>query len=398
MEKVKALVSEHFGVEALSIKKMAGYESLNYLVKTKEAKYVFKHYLNDGEIGAQLLAESEVLLELSEAFPTLYPHSILAKDGNYVIALDNAEHIRLLTFLEGTLLAETVQTPTLLTSFGQFLARMDQALLGHKSITLEARKINWDLQYCLRNQRLAYAIESPNKRKIVDYYFLQFRECVLPHITYLRKSVIHNDANDWNVLCEGDKVSGIIDFGDMVYAPLINELAIALMYVMVEVEQPIQAATTVIKAYHNILPLQEKELDCLFYLIAGRLCTSVCNSAYGRQENPDNAYISVSEKGAWALLETFLTINPIFATNEFKKACGFEVLIEEDMSKEIERRNHYFSKALSLSYKEPIKMHSSTDGPFDNVLKMKPPLCFTKQNADRVVAEIDRILRGVSDG
>jgi len=295
-------------------------------------------------------------------------------------------------------LAETVQTPTLLTSFGQFLARMDQALLGHKSITLEARKINWDLQYCLRNQRLAYAIESPNKRKIVDYYFLQFRECVLPHITYLRKSVIHNDANDWNVLCEGDKVSGIIDFGDMVYAPLINELAIALMYVMVEVEQPIQAATTVIKAYHNILPLQEKELDCLFYLIAGRLCTSVCNSAYGRQENPDNAYISVSEKGAWALLETFLTINPIFATNEFKKACGFEVLIEEDMSKEIERRNHYFSKALSLSYKEPIKMHSSTDGPFDNVLKMKPPLCFTKQNADRVVAEIDRILRGVSDG
>ena len=106
----------------------------------------------------------------------------------------------------------------------------------------------------------------------------------------------------------------------------------------------------------------------------------------------------MSEKGAWALLETFLTINPIFATNEFKKACGFEVLIEEDMSKEIERRNHYFSKALSLSYKEPIKMHSSTDGPFDNVLKMKPPLCFTKQNADRVVAEIDRILRGVSDG
>jgi len=35
----------------------------------------------------------------------------------------------------------------------------------------------------------------------------------------------------------------------------------------------------------------------------------------------------------------------------------------------------------------------STDGPFHNVLKIKPPLCFTARDADRLAAELDGILR-----
>ena len=35
----------------------------------------------------------------------------------------------------------------------------------------------------------------------------------------------------------------------------------------------------------------------------------------------------------------------------------------------------------------------STDGPFNNVLKTKPPLCFTKENADLVQNKIYEILK-----
>jgi 4-aminobutyrate aminotransferase-like enzyme len=34
----------------------------------------------------------------------------------------------------------------------------------------------------------------------------------------------------------------------------------------------------------------------------------------------------------------------------------------------------------------------STDGPFHNVLKIKPPLVFTQRNADELVETLDRIL------
>jgi 4-aminobutyrate aminotransferase-like enzyme len=35
----------------------------------------------------------------------------------------------------------------------------------------------------------------------------------------------------------------------------------------------------------------------------------------------------------------------------------------------------------------------STDGPFNNVIKLKPPLCFTKENAKKVVDNIDEVLK-----
>jgi 4-aminobutyrate aminotransferase-like enzyme len=34
----------------------------------------------------------------------------------------------------------------------------------------------------------------------------------------------------------------------------------------------------------------------------------------------------------------------------------------------------------------------STDGPFHNVLKIKPPLCFTARDADRLVSTLDDVL------
>jgi len=35
----------------------------------------------------------------------------------------------------------------------------------------------------------------------------------------------------------------------------------------------------------------------------------------------------------------------------------------------------------------------STDGPFDNILKIKPPLCFQPRDADFLMASMEKILR-----
>jgi 4-aminobutyrate aminotransferase-like enzyme len=37
----------------------------------------------------------------------------------------------------------------------------------------------------------------------------------------------------------------------------------------------------------------------------------------------------------------------------------------------------------------------STDGPFENVIKIKPPLVFSLEDAGRVVGELDEVLAGV---
>jgi ethanolamine-phosphate phospho-lyase len=51
---------------------------------------------------------------------------------------------------------------------------------------------------------------------------------------------------------------------------------------------------------------------------------------------------------------------------------------------------------LAQGVKAYLRDHNiliGTDGPFDNVLKSKPPLCFTRQNVDQVVATIDQFLK-----
>ena len=50
---------------------------------------------------------------------------------------------------------------------------------------------------------------------------------------------------------------------------------------------------------------------------------------------------------------------------------------------------------LAHLIKNQLRDHNiliSTDGPFDSVLKTKPPLCFTKENALLVTTQIEKVL------
>lgn len=354
---IQALLNKHFRLEVASVTELEGYASRNYKVKTAKQCYVLKLYDNHSETLKHLELESLALTQLKKLdqyhFPKEFGLSNIEGDAK------TGEIARLLSFLEGEFLAEVPHTAVLLHSFGRFLGQMDLELAQVEAYQLGYRDFHWDLRcFALNNDLLTY-IENPEDRRIVDYFFLQYEEQVSPVAHKLRKSLIHNDGNDWNVLTTNGKVSGIIDFGDMCYSWLINELAVALPYVMMDKEEPLQSAADVIRGYHEVYPLEEQELDLLYCLIAARLCTSVCNSAYTKRQLPDSTYITISEKPAWSLLKKWLTINPILATNIFREAASFPSKEYPDSDQQVKRRNVVLSKSLSLSYEDPIQMHRS---------------------------------------
>ena len=59
------------------------------------------------------------------------------------------------------------------------------------------------------------------------------RRHVAPRLASFRRSAIHGDANDYNVLVDArtQRVAGIVDFGDMVVSQTVNDVAIAMAYV-----------------------------------------------------------------------------------------------------------------------------------------------------------------------
>lgn len=356
------LLQREFGIQKVNIKKLSGYDNVNYLIETTNDKYILKTYLKSDELFDLVNAENEILLLLNESDNKKYPKPIPFLDKSYVkvIKIDGKlTIIRMLSFLEGDFLGEVVHTKKLFQSFGTFLAKLNLKLQKLTNYTIKARQWEWDIQYLNLNKKYIDDIPDAKDQNIARYFFQQYEENVIPILPELRKSIIHNDANEWNVLVDNDSVSGFIDFGDLAHSQLINELAVAITYACYDKENPLKWASIIVKSYHNTLSITENEIQVLYYLIAVRLCISVCNSAHSKKENPDNEHILLSENPAWQMLYRLLSINPIAAENSFRKAIGLSIKKPKSIPKMIENRYQSMSSILSVSYDEPIYMEKA---------------------------------------
>jgi Ser/Thr protein kinase RdoA (MazF antagonist) len=307
------LFQKYFSLTPVDITRLNGYDNVNYLVTTGKEKYILKSYKPDPVTMTLLEAEHKVLLSLQKENDGRYPKPIAFTDGCYIKIIENEgeKYIwRLLTFLEGEFLGGVAHTKTMFRSLGKFLAEMDLVLQQLHHPAIEQRVWKWDIQHLYLNEKYIDDIPQNIDKNIVRHFFRQYDKHVVPVLPELRKQIIHNDANEWNVLTQNGVVSGIIDFGDLSYTPLINELAIALTYACFDKTNPLEWAIPVIKAYNQILPLEEKELNILYYLIASRLTQSVCNAAYAGKNMPENEHAFVSEEKAWKMLYLWSEIDP----------------------------------------------------------------------------------------
>lgn len=355
---IKSVLKQHYNLEESTHSSLEGYDSINYKVKSKKGTFVLKQQAYSLEALELLKAENAVLEKLSHLHEYDFPVP-MPSITNELISIEKDQIYRLLSFVDGIFLGDVSHTSELLYSIGTFLGQMDKELKGFHHSAIAGKETQWDLKLFKSNFQYLKYIANPKDRNLVDYFFMQFDQHVYPIQHQLRKSVIYNDANHWNVLTQNGKLSGIIDFGDMCYSWIINEVAIALSYVMMDKEDPLAIAAHLIKGYQTVYPLNEQELDILYYLVAARLCTSVCNSAYAKTLKPDSEYITISEKPAWDLLRQWLAVSPVKAKDSFRKAAGIDLSSKTSTSEQLERRDKNFSKALSLSYKNPIHMSQS---------------------------------------
>jgi 4-aminobutyrate aminotransferase-like enzyme len=359
---MNSFLEKEFGFSKVDSEKLNGYDNVNYLVSTANNKYIFKTYYYSQELFDLVTAENKVLLFLREIENNYYPTPIPFTDGTFVKSqtINKKRQVcRMLSFLEGEFLGNVKHTRNVFKSLGAFLANLDLQLQKLNSYVIKSRVWEWDIQNLGLNKKYLDDITNSKDRNVIRYFFLQFDEVVTPYFPELRKQLIHNDANEWNILVQDDAISGLIDFGDIAYSFLINEVAIAITYACYDKENPLEWACIILESYHNILPLEEKEIDVLYYLIAARLCISVCNSAHAKKTDPDNIYASVSEKSAWKMIYRWLEINPIHAKNSFKKVTGHKIDEVPQLDNVISKRHQHISSLLSLSYKEPIYMESS---------------------------------------
>lgn len=278
-----------------SLSALGGERDTNMRVRAGGDDFVMKI----GEPATEEFARYEVALldHLAAADPELPVPRVLRPHAGDALQQWNPDAgpprlVRMYTFLPGSPLRDAA--PAILYDVGRMLARLDRALAAVPPPP--RRRIDWDLRAAptLRD-RLAGLDDPALAHRALDRY----ESSTADRLAELPRQLIHNDANPDNVRhCPGDSVTGLIDFGDAVEAPPIQELATACAYQMAT---GLDAVTALVRGYHSRRRLSDSEISLLPGLIGARQVLSVALSARNAGNRPDNGeYLMRNFACCWA--------------------------------------------------------------------------------------------------
>lgn len=336
-----------------SATKLAGEVDLNYKITTPDRKeYVFKISHPDKDLN-ELDFQQKLLqyLELNSNEITA-PKVINDIHGNTVSEYTDKSgsnfKLRLLSWVSGrTWSSVNPQLDDLRYNLGLKCGLLTKVLQGFDHQQAD-RKYDWDIAQSLWTKK-HLDIFDKNQKELVNF-FINLFESKKPSYDQLRKSIVHNDANDNNIIVSKDlknpKAEALIDYGDAIYTQIINDVAISCAYAIMHHNDPLEAALPIVKGYSESFTLVEEELVHLYTAIAMRLVISVTQSAINKTKHPDNSYLQISEKPAWELLKKWRTVNEEFALLVFRQACGYSAHPNEDRFKAFAKEHSFSIKDL----------------------------------------------------
>lgn len=321
------MISELYGLKG-EVVSLPGELDFNFRIRSGTSTHLFK-VSRPGVDLQHVEFQQGILDHLSRSNPEVeLPLTITDLRGRAVGEttddMGRSRIVRLYSWIEGRIWSEVnpIGDP-LLFSLGEKTGALTRSLQGfdhpwgHREFDWDVSRGDWTRDHL--------HLFSGVQRSVIDFFQDGFSSS--GGYSQLRKGVVHNDANDNNIIVTGDliepRVKAIIDFGDAVYTQVINDLAITIAYAVMGKPDPLSAALPVVKGYHSQFPLQEEELEYLYHLVAMRLVISVTKSAINKEAEPGNRYLLISEKPAWDLLGKWKQVKREFAHFSFRNACGF---------------------------------------------------------------------------
>ncbi len=331
-DEVSRILEQLYGMTA-EMSPLPSERDQNFLLTRRNGERFVLKIANAEEDPDSLRLQNQVLLHLGKKV-SFTPRLVPTSEGETIGWISDKEGkkkygIRLLSYLDGKPLAKVPRhTNRLLHDLGRSLAQMDTALseLGEYPVRLD---FPWDpaASFGVIESRLSLVPNRTLQRKIRGFV-REARERLTPMLPLLPMGLIYNDANDYNVLVTRQRVSGVIDFGDMVYSWQVAEPAVACAYVLLGKDDPMEAILPVITGYHGSRPLKNAEIFVLFDLIRLRLCTSVCMAAWQMNQRPQDEYLYISQKPILTVLPGLLECDFRLAHARLRQACGLDPLAD----------------------------------------------------------------------
>ena len=355
------------------LKELAGEYDLNFSARCRSGKgFILKVMRADCPewlVGSQIQAIRHIHEQIENA---PIPKFVVSLGGaDFELIDDQFGNPRLVWVLEeiiGQCYADSApKSEQLAYAVGEAMAKLAKALRSFKNKYLD-RDFKWNLMQGGWIAEKLHFIEEPSRRNIVSSILKDFQE-IKSKLLDLDQQIIHNDANDYNILVKGTgaekrTLSGIIDFGDMCLSPRICDLAIAAAYIVLDHSKPQQILTALVKGYHKTSPLMPQELDLIWRLLRMRLAVSLVNSNALATKRSYDPYITISQGPAWRFLEG-TKISEALINARLRAACDMPVKSGADrIMAWLDQKRGTFADLFGFDLKDapfcPLSVESST--------------------------------------
>ena len=310
-----------------TLKLLNGERDANFLIRSSCGAFVLK-FINPAEDPGVISFQTQALLHIERHGAHLpVPRVLPALSGEVepkVLVSEQTLTLRTVSYLDG--ISQNLGKPSvaLMRELGTSLAEINLALNDFQHPAAH-RDLLWDVGHAERIRPYLDNLDV-DQLPLVCALLDSYETSVKPRLAKLRAQVIHNDLNPHNVMldCEtASRVAAIIDFGDALHAPLINELGTALSYQFdADATDPLWQIKAFVAAYHAKIPLQREELAVLGDLIAMRMAMAITIAQWRASLYPENrTYVLRNLRTTWRNLQCLTALPEGLLTQSLVNAC-----------------------------------------------------------------------------
>lgn len=329
LDDIRSVVHEHYGWTIDQDIILLGSErDQNAIICIEGRRLVFR-VTNRAELRKVTHLQTSALMHVQRAAPAFpIQHIVPTLDGRTEVALRAAlggHVVRIMTYLEGVPLSSIRhRTPLHRERVGEALGGLAIALekFTHPSVNHD---LIWNVVKASQVRELLEKIEDAGKRSLAKRFLDEFERHTCDLLPTLRSQVIHNDLNPHNILFASEKdakVTGVLDFGDIILNPIVVDVAVAASSQMAGSVDPLVGPGDVIRGFHSVFALTETEIDAIFDLMAARLVLNVTITGWRALLYPSmREYILKNNRISWETLDAFQTVDRKKAQEYFKSIC-----------------------------------------------------------------------------
>ncbi|MCV6624144.1 MAG: aminotransferase class III-fold pyridoxal phosphate-dependent enzyme [Cellvibrionaceae bacterium] len=381
---------------------------LCYMLTTTDNNTFIFRVSNEKELEGVIDFQSGALAHIEVQAPLLPVPRIILSSNNKLYEkvtcdLGRKHFVRLFSYLDGEVAQRALTTSAnpskLRFSLGASTARIAKSLRNFFHPCAQENSHLWDLSRVTQLRGLTRYLGDAKLKRNCEAVLDAAEDYTYPALEKCRHQIVHQDAHMGNVLVspvDDTVVTGVIDFGDMLYGSIVADVAAAADCYLEGDSDPLAVLGAVCAGYDSVFPLEEEEIDLLYDVALLRAVNTILiiNARDFLSGDGKDNHIDNSGKHA-RMLAILLEKGRAVATAYLRRACGFPVSargssdLENLKSKRLENLGeiwHFYQEPLHITRGEGAWLISSCGSRYLDAYNNVPQLGHSHQYVVQAIA------------